>query len=196
MKKFIAMILALTMVLCLTACGGNEEAAGDQQITLGANVTEATKGAEATEPSVETPTEGGEVVPAGGVFAFTYEGVEIIPGEAYDASALPEAASVYEVPSCALEGTDNVYNYETFEVTAYDEGNGEFVYSIYFIDPNLTTDEGLALGDDLAKAVELYGESYEEVDGEYVYTRTNTQLRLIVENEVVVSIEYRLVTEN
>lgn len=190
MKKLIAMILALTMVLCLTACGGDEEAG--QQQTIGGSVTEATKGAEETE----APTEGAAVVPGGAVFAFTYEGVDIIPGEAFDASKLPEAASLYQVPSCALEGTDNVYNYETFEVTAYDEGNGEFVYSIYFIDPNLTTNEGLAMGDDLAKAVELYGENYEEVDGEYVYTSANTQLRLIVENDTVVSIELRMVTNN
>lgn len=190
MKKLIAMILALTMVLCLTACGGEEEVA-DQ--TIGGSVTEATKGAEETEAPTEVEA---EVVPGGAVFAFTYEGVDIIPAEPFDASKLPEAASVYEVPSCALEGTDNVYNYETFEVTAYDEGNGEVVYSIYFIDPNLTTNEGLALGDDLAKAVELYGENYQEVDGEYVYTGANTQLRLIVENDTVVSIELRMVTNN
>ena len=191
MKKLIAMILALAMALCLTACGGNEEP--EQQMTIGGSVTEATKGAEQTEAPTEAEA---EVVPGGAVFAFTFEGVDIIPGEAFDASKLPEAASLYQVPSCALEGTDNVYNYETFEVTAYDEGNGEFVYSVYFIDPNLTTNEGLALGDDLTKAVELYGENYEEVDGEYVYTSDNTQLRLIVENEVVVSIELRMVTNN
>lgn len=191
MKKYIAMLLALMMVLCLTACG-EEEPAGEQQITLGANVTEATKAADETE----APVQGGEIVPGGAVFCFTYEGVDIIPGEAFDASQLPEAASVYEVPSCALEGTDNLYNYETFEVTAFNEGEGEFVYSIYFIDPNLTTNEGLALGDGLDKVVELYGENYEDMDGELVYTWMNTQLRLIVENDVVVSIEFRMVTEN
>ena len=191
MKKWIAMLLALMMVLSLAACGGDEAPAGDQQVNLG-QVTEATKAADETE----APVQGGEVVPGGAVFAFAYEGVEIIPGAAFDASLLPEAASVYEVPSCALEGTDNLYNYELFEVTAFDEGGGEFVYSIYFIDPNLTTPEGLALGDDLAKAVELYGEGYENLDGELVYTVEKTQLRLIVENDVVVSIEYRMVTEN
>lgn len=191
MKKFIAMLLALMMVLCLTACGG-EEPAGDQQITLGADVTEATKGADATE----APVQSGEIVPVGAAFCFNWEGVDIIPGAAFDATLLPEAASVYEVPSCALVGTDNVYNYELFEVTAFDEGNGEFVYSIYFIDPNLMTSEGLALGDGLDKVVELYGESYEDMDGELVYTASNTQLRLILENDVVVSIEYRMVTEN
>ena len=190
MKKFIAMLLALMMVLYLTACG-EEEPAGDQQITLGAEVTEATKGADATEEATEAPVEGHR-----SAFSFVYEDVYITPGAAFDASLLPEAASVYEVPSCALVGTDNVYNYELFEVTAFDEGNGEFVYSIYFIDPNLTTDEGLALGDGLDRVLELYGEHYEDMDGELVYTASNTQLRLILENDVVVSIEYRMVTEN
>lgn len=191
MKKILAMILALMMVLCMTACGGEEEPAGEQQINLG-DVTEATKAAEETE----APVEGGEIVPGGAVFAFAYEGAEVIPAEPFDPSKLPEAASVYEVPSCALEGTDNLYNYEKFEVTAFNDGTGEVVYSIYFMDPNLTTPEGLALGDELSKAVELYGDGYEDMDGECVYTRMNTQLRLIVENDVVVSIEYRMVTNN
>ena len=190
MKKYIAMLLALMMVLCLTACG-EEEPAGEQQITLGAEVTEATKGADATE----APEQGGEVVPGGAVFCFNYEGVDIIPGEAFDASVLPEAASVYEVPSCALVGTDNLYNYETFEVTAFNEGNGEFVYSIYFIDPNLTTPEGLAIGDDLAKAVSLYGETYTESDASVVFTKGRTELALILQEGTIVSIEYRMVTE-
>jgi hypothetical protein len=37
---------------------------------------------------------------------------------------------------------------------------------------------------------------YYNLDGELVYTAMNTQLRLIVENDVVVSIEFRMVTEN
>lgn len=185
MKKWIAMMLAVFMLVCLTACGGDDEGGAGQ--TIGGSVTEATKGADTVEGTEE-------IVPGGAVFAFTYDDVEIIPGEPFDASKLPEAHSVYQVPSCALEGTDNVYSYTTFEVTAFDEGNGEYVYSIYFLDPNLTTNEGLALGDDFAKAAELYGDSYEEVDGEYVYTRANTQLRLIVENNAIVSIEFRMVT--
>lgn len=188
MKKLIAIMLAAFMLVCLTACGGNDEGAAGQ--TIGGSVTEATKGADTVEGTE------GEIVPGGAVFAFTYQDVEIIPGEAFDAAKLPAADSVYQVPSCALEGTDNVYSYTTFEVTAFDEGNGEFVYSIYFLDPNLTTNEGLALGDDFAKAAELYGDSYEEVDGEYVYTRGNTQLRLIVENNAIVSIEFRMVTNH
>lgn len=188
MKKMIAMLLAVFMLVGLTACGGNDEGAAGQ--TIGGNVTEATKGADSVEGTE------GEIIPGGAVFAFRFADVDIIPGEPFDASKLPAADSVYQVPSCALEGTDNVYSYTTFEVTAFDEGNGEYVYSIYFLDPNLTTNEGLALGDAFSKAVELYGDSYEEVDGEYVYTLGNTQLRLIVENNAIASIEFRMVTNH
>ena len=184
MKKLMAMLLALVLVLSLAACGAEENPNEDLVITRAPE-------ADATE----APAEGGEEAPAveEGMFTLTVDGVELIPGAAFDPSVLGEAASVYEVPSCAIEGTDNVYNYETFEITAYDDGSGEVIYSISFLDPNMTTTEGLALGDDEAKVAELYGENY-EVDGTaYVYTKTGSQLFVIVENGSVVSIEYRMV---
>ena len=198
MRKLILLTLIALLALNLAACGEEDQVAEpQQQITLGADVTMATKDENATEATtgaevpVEKPTPQKPVV-SSGLFCLTYEGVKITPNEAFDASALPEALSLYTVPSCALEGTDNVYNYGAFEVTAYNEGNGEFVYSVYFMDPNMTTDEGLALGDDLNRVLELYGDDYTEESGTYVYTRSGTQLRLIVENDSVVSIEYRM----
>ncbi len=198
MRNYILITLMLALALNLAACGEEERVAEpQQQITMSAEATMATKDENATEATVgeeaqvEKPTAQKPVVQSG-IFCLTYEGVTITPNEAFDASALPEALSLYTVPSCALEGTDNVYNYGAFEVTAYNEGNGEFVYSIYFIDPNMTTDEGLALGDDLNRVLELYGDGYTEESGTYVYTKSGTQLRLIVENDSVVSIEYRM----
>lgn len=183
MKKLIVMLLALAMVLCLTACGAEEENNADLVITRAAkDDVEETQGAAESEAPVA----------AGGVFAFAVNGVELIPGEPFDAAALGTAASVFQVPSCAIDGTDNVYNYETFEVTAFDDGSGEVIYSVLFIDPNLTTAEGLALGDSAAKAVELYGEDYTEEGTARIYTRNNTQLYLILQNDAIISIEYRL----
>ncbi len=117
----------------------------------------------------------------------------LTPGEAFDASALPDADDVYTVPSCAVEGSDNVYNYTTFEVTAYDAGDGEVTYSIYLIDPNITTPEGLALGDGVDKVTELYGDGYEQDGTAMIYTRGETKLSIILQDDVVVSIEYLLI---
>jgi predicted small lipoprotein YifL len=180
MKKLIALLLAVLMVAALAACGAEppkttEPAAQEQ--------TDPTK---TTEPEVTDPA------PAEEVFSFTYEGVELVPGAAFDPAQLPEADSVFEVPSCAIEGTDNVYSYPPFELTAYNDGTGEVIYSIYLLDANTPTAEGLYVGDDLARVTELYGSDYTENDTELTFTKGNTTLNLILDGETVISIEYRM----
>lgn len=190
MKQFVAMLLAVLMLLGLTACGGKEEPAAVPAIT------EAPASAEAP---AETPAEDSaaaedksEIIVENGTFAFTYAGIELIPGEAFDASALPEAAATTTIPSCAFSGTDNVYTYDTIEVIAYDEGQGEHLYSIYLLDPNTPTDEGLLLGDSVEQMVELYGENYTKNGDEYAYYRGETILVVLAKNGTINSIEIRM----
>ena len=71
-----------------------------------------------------------------------FEGKELNVGSQFDPSVLPEANSVYQVPSCAIEGTDNVYSYPVLELTAYNDGTGEVIYSIYLTDANTPTARG------------------------------------------------------
>ena len=188
MKKAFVCLLAMLLLVSLAACG---ETVDTPQITVGTQPPQESDVSQDTTAPQETtaPSQTAEA------FAFVYEEVVLCPGEAFVASELPEAASVYQVPSCALEGTDNVYNYAAFEVTAFDDGKSEYIYSVYFLDPNLKTPEGLALGDTAAKAQELYGKDYETQETALVYTRGNTQLILIVQQDSIVSIEYRLVVE-
>lgn len=184
MKRIFALVLALTMTLCLFACGGNSNA--DAEIGGGgAQSGSVDMGKEKEETTTEGTTDEG-------VFSFTFEGIELVPGDSFDASKLPEAQSVFTVPSCALEGTDNVYSYGTFEVTAYNEGNGEHIYSIYFVDANITTNEGLAIGDSRDKVIELYGENYTDNNGEFTYKKGDTLLVIIFQNDNVLSIDIRM----
>ena len=120
---------------------------------------------------------------------------ELVPGAVFDPSVLPEPASIYQVPSCAIVGTDNVYNYETFELTAFDDGEKEVIYSILLLDPNITTQEGLALGDDAAKVTQLYGSDYVQEGTAWIYPAETSMLGLIIQADHVVSIEYRMETE-
>jgi len=122
MKRIFVLILALVTVLCLCACGGGN--ADAEIIGGGAQGGSVDMGQAPEDAKEETADEG--------VYSFTFEGTELIPGEKFDASVLPEAQNVFTVPSCALEGTDNVYSYGTIEVTAYNEGEGEYIYSVYF----------------------------------------------------------------
>ncbi len=177
MKKRICLLLTLALLAGLAACGEKAPAVSSD--------TPAT--------SDTTPADTGKKPEE--AFFFVTDGVKLLPGNAFDPAVLPEANDLFEVPSCAIEGTDNVYSYDTFELTAYNDGTGEVIYSIYLLDPNITTEEGLYLGDDRATVESLYGTDCQEDDGELVYTKGETELRIILEDDMVASIEYRMVTE-
>jgi hypothetical protein len=63
------------------------------------------------------------------------------------------------------------------------------------VDIDTTTTEGLYVGDDLAQVEALYGTDYTENGPELIFTKGNTELRLLMEDGMVSSIEYRMVTE-
>lgn len=178
MKKLFCMFLSLLLLVSLTACGG----------------APATDSPETTE-GTQTVTEKDEVIAPQEGYAFTISEVSLTPGAEFDAAALPEADSTFEIESCAGQGTDTVYSYPEAEVTVFNDGTKGVIYSIYLLDPNAATPEGLYLGDDLATAQTLYGTDYAEEDTELVYTKGVSQLRIMVEDEVVSAIEYRLITE-
>ncbi|MCD7859465.1 MAG: hypothetical protein LUH51_04750 [Firmicutes bacterium] len=190
MKKMFTILTAL-LLLSLAACGEQSDPADEQVITRASSAQE--ESAEASEPTLSEQAEENNVSLAAAAFSFEAEGVTLTPGEAFDSSALPEPVSTYTVPSCAVDGSDNVYTYETFELTAFDDGSGETIYSIYLLDPNVTTPEGLALGDTLARVTELYGEDYALDGTALTYTLGDTQLVIILQDESVISIEYLLV---
>jgi len=193
MKKTIVMILALLMLLSLAACGQEEVSnAGEQMITQGSNMEQQTiQGNEATTESTqeEEVTTGAAAV---SFQMFSYEGVELIPGEAFDADKLADAGSSFSAPSCAVEGSETVYNFGILDLTTFDEGKGEYIASVIIVDPNVTTPEGLALGDGMDKVVDCYGEGYAVNGTEISYTVDGVQLALIVDNDTVVQIEYRI----
>lgn len=168
MKKLLAFLLAAVMLLALAACQNDTPTTPDapKEPDGKGNVTE-------------------------GAYSFTLGGVELIPGTAFDASALPEAESVTQVPSCANQGTDNLYNYGTVEVTAFNDGSGEVIYSVYIFDPNTPTPEGLYLGDGLEQVETLYGTDYTTDGTQLTFQKGETLLILLLENDQVISIDYR-----
>ena len=194
MKKISKTLFLWGIVAVLTACGQEAAPAGNlaQDINIGAGSAGNTGNENDREDGGAEIPEQGNSGEKEGVFRFVYEGVTLIPGNLVDHSALPECSDVAEVPSCAFGGNDNVYNFGTFELTAYFDENEERIYSIYFIDPNLPTTEGLCLGDTVDEMKSLYGEDYEAEGTSCTYTRGETSLIIITRNDIVSSIEYRL----
>ena len=195
MNKAFRICWALGIAIILAGCG-EAASAGNMQQNISADFSgqsdagKDNKGNE-TDPGSEISDQDGKKEEKG-AFRFVYEGVVLIPGEVFEESSLGTASAVSEVPSCAFDGNDRVYNYEKFELTAYIDGNQERIYSIYFMDPNLPTTEGLCLGDPVDDMKAFYGEDCEMNGTAYVYTRGNSLLSIVTQNDIVVGIEYRL----
>lgn len=182
MKQYIPFLLAC--LLCLTGCGRNEV---DPELVITCAPKEENQ-VFAAQPAETSQSQTAALTNV----VFSVNGVDLIPGDPFDPSLLPQPKSVYEVPSCAIEGTDNLYNYGTFELTAFDDGTGEVIYSILLLDPNITTNEGLALGDTGETVTELYGNGYIQEGTARVYPLGSGNLYILLQKNSVVSIEYRM----
>ena len=124
-------------------------------------------------------------------FTFTYQGVALVPGAEFDAAALPQVES-FENPNCAGEGKFITYLHDTMELTVNTNGDKTVIYSIYLTDANTPTAEGLYQGDDAATVTNIYGSTYTEDGTKRIYKKGTTTLELLIENDQVTSIEYRI----
>ena len=128
-------------------------------------------------------------------FKVSYLGVDVTPGTPFNRNDIPEEGTYSEIPSCAFEGTDNVATFSHAEITSAQVNGVETVYSVYFLDTEIKTEEGVAISDDRAKVIEAYGENFEENGNKITYTKGNVELSFLIENDIVTSIEYVLVVE-
>lgn len=163
-KKLITVLLAAMLVFAFTACNNK---------------------------AVDTSSEDNGNISKVSEFSFVVDGVTVTPGKIMPTEKLPEPQAVSKVPSNAFEGTDDVYFFGDYEITAHIEGGENEVYSVYFINSSVSTAEGLSLGDTREKMVELYGENYQANDKECIYKGEKTELCVIVQDNIVISIEMR-----
>ena len=172
MKKALAIIIAIIVI-----------------IAIGVGVYILTKG-ESNETNVSAVETTNEFT-----IKLEYEGKDMTPGATFSRDIFGQEQSYTEVPSCAGQGTDKVYNYGSYEITAYQEENEEKIYSVYFIDDQITTTEGVKISDDSSVMFEKYGDNYEQTGNQYTYKTGNVELSFIVENDFITSITYTLVIE-
>lgn len=191
MKRVLAILLTIALLTVLVGCDKKEQPKDTQAQTTAAPAVETTNAPEEETTVVPEETTAPEQVVDEDVFSFTYQGVTLVPGNAFDSAALPEAESVYQVPSCAIEGTDNVYSYGDIEVTAFNDGSGEVIYSVYIVDANTPTAEGLYIGDTLDQVIAVYGEDYTQENGQVTYQKGDTLLVIILDGDYVASIDFR-----
>ena len=130
-------------------------------------------------------------------YTVEYNGVNITPGTEFDETAISEEYSFYEIQSCAFEGNDKVYTYSGVEIIVAEVDGVDTVYSVYFLDTETETAEGVKVADSKDAMINAYGEDYEStVENSYAYTRGDVILSFIVENDTITSIEYTLNINN
>ena len=167
MKKLIAIMLAACLMLCMAAC---------------------------TPPVTETPSSD---IPQQDSFDFTYNGVKIAlnaPAQAI-IDALGEPKSYSESASCAFEGLDKTYGYGSFYIQTYPIGDKDYVYSFWFVDDMVETDEGICIGSKLADVQTAFGTEGYNGSNAYQLTKGSGTLTIILEKDAVSSIQYVIIAE-
>lgn len=183
MKKFMILILILSMALCLFACGSAKP-----DTTEGTKGNEATQNAATKAPEVTDPSQPEEQ------FRFVYKGTEITLHAAAEpiVAALGEPMKYSESTSCAFDGLDKSYYYGSFYLDTYPDGDKDYVYGWWFADDSVTTEEGIFIGASQAQVETAYGTDAYNGSNAFIVDRGDGRLTVILEEGVVTSIQYAI----
>ena len=162
MKKKMAALLALVMVLSLVLCscggGGGSNNGGNNTGSLD--------------------------------YYFEVKGVKVEMKADAEAvlKALGSYKSSYEAPSCAFDGMDKIYSYGGYDILTYTADGKDFISGVVLRDDTVETPEGIAIGSKLEDVRKKYN-AKEEGSSINVYSE-NCRLLIIFDNGVVSSIQY------
>ena len=123
-------------------------------------------------------------------FSFEVNNQEIKLGDDLLKLNLPEPLATYEIESCAFDGIEKTYTYENFEITTYPHDNKEEILSIYLLDAENSTKEGVKIGDSIDLMKEKYGDDFEKIVDSYVYKKGDSSITFITNNDIITNIEY------
>jgi hypothetical protein len=130
-------------------------------------------------------------------YAFEFKGTEIQMNQKAEPiiKKLGKSKNYFEAESCAFQGLDKTYTYNSFELFTYQIDDVDYVLSVRFLDDIVTTKEGIGLNSTLEQVKAAYGDKYTEKSGLYTFIKGKTKLSFIIENNVVTSVEYMAVVE-
>lgn len=166
MKRMISLLLALLLLFTLAACGEKEEGA-----------------------SSPDPKDVG--------YTFTTKETKIAMNQEASAilSALGDPVSYTEEASCAFEGLDKTYYYGGFYLTTYPENDKDYVYTLWFADDSVSTEEGICIGSTKEEVEKAYGAEGFNGENSYTYTKGASKLVIILTDDAVSSIQYEAIVE-
>ncbi len=186
MKKILAVTMAAALLL-LAGCGDSEKVISGDVVNVSTGGQQETTGE--TE-SVQPPEQQAQTAAKGYVFMTGGITVEMDGDMNPILAALGEPVSYFEAASCAFEGLDKTYTYNGFEIDTYPAQDKDLISAVILKDDSVTTAEGICIGDSLEKVQGAYGEGEQE-NGMVVYEKDGMKLCFILQEDSIVSIEYR-----
>ena len=193
MKKIIAVLLMVMLVMTFAACGAKEEVPAVEE----APVVEETP-AEKAPAEEETPVaeeKPAEPEPAEGnddPYYFGTKGIEIrIMDEAGGVlSTLGDPLQTFEADSCAFQGKDYFYYYDGFQLMVNDVDGVMRITSITMVDDTVKAPQGIGIGSKEEDIAPAFGEDYTSASNMYVYRHDTTSLQISVQNGKVSAMVY------
>lgn len=201
MKKLLIILLAVTLVLCVSCSKpAPDETTGeddrDIEVSLPADAGETADdadGADAPDVNGENGDDGDSLLTAAPV-NYTVrlsDGREIVLGSAAAPviEALGEYTDMYEAPSCVHDGFDRVYSYGSFSVTTSPDENGDDIVNEFAIEtPGCALDGGLTVGSTTEDMETVFGTDYEESFGFIRYSFSGADASFVTSDGTVSSI--------
>ena len=111
--------------------------------------------------------------------------------EDYKSKLGEPSGGYYEATSCAFDGLDKFWYYDSFTLQGYQKDGADLVYAITLMDDTVKTKEGVKIGDSKDKIETAYGKGTEQ-NGQIIYTKGAGKLTFAVKDNVITSIEYSL----
>ena len=170
-KRGYVIAAAITMGLMVTACGNSDTQTSGQSSAQTTAVEESSK------------------------YIYDYNGTQLkIDGDLteYTSKLGEPKGGYYEAKSCAFDGMDKFYYYDSVTLQGYQKDGKDKLYSITLMDDAVKTKEGIRVGDKKDKVVSAYGNTYTEPDGQLQYQSGNTTLAFVIKDDMVESIIYSL----
>ena len=127
-------------------------------------------------------------------FYLNYNNKKLLLNHPFSENEYGKYNDSFESENCAFGDKDITYIYDDLEIEAYGNSKGEMiVYSIVLTSENVKTNEGIGLYDSLDDIISKYGDGYQKDGNTYRYVHNNTELVFVTQNNIIETIEYRLV---
>ena len=185
-KKILSIMLGAAVVMTLAACSGDD--ADTAPVVLSGGETAQT---EAAEGGSDTADGTGDTA-AADAFVFTYNGIAIPMNAPADAviEQLGDGYTYFEAPSCAYEGMDKVYTYNSIVVRSYTMDGVDYIAAVELKDDTVQTAEGIRIGATEEEVRAAYGEDGNEGTSGIEYTKGDSFISFIFEDGRTIAITY------